>query len=635
MPGTSRRERAAGPHLTAAGLSRVSRRRVLAATLTLLAGGAGAALAACAEAELSEPPAPPAASRPSPAPPSAPPPPPPTATRASPRPPLPSPSVRTPQAGVVTPGARTVPTQAPSPAARARASPTEVPSPVARAPAQTPEPTARPRPGQRVAPTPEPEPPRPPGAPEIDGLTVASEFTEARIWRHWEAARDFFTRGLDPQGATEFRSAVAVAFGHGRVDIGEYLASEGQGLVRERPTANRLAALDVGGPVVSWLPAPVRERLRAQANILYRDILDAERDTVDPAIVATLLGQIRTIRNSSGLLGVHWPDPTRTYRDGTPFVERVVSRAETGVEYHREQVRVRVSKLRARHPLSPIILRVDYRPGQAIPRNEAERAEYYPMLEGIIKAEEFQGLILQQGNEPQFDGNPTPDEIAREFNGWGTADTDTGNFWTHCDIFNPTALRLPMPIAPFHPDGPAQPNPAGVEDSPWARMAYQSKQRLLEYGKARGRIPHGWAEHVYGDPLPGQAGADREAWRDLRDPRTNFRWGMNVAETWHEINGALERAFGLTPLPVWVTEFNTAARGTRTPFRPADNYVPGWMIHATAQMATRLPTLQGACWFVADSYFHDLQWAQFALHEGKGRTRDAERDFETLQRAGV
>ena len=635
MPGTSRRERAAGPHLTAAGLSRVSRRRVLAATLTLLAGGAGAALAACAEAELSEPPAPPAASRPSPAPPSAPPPPPPAATRASPRPPLPSPSVRTPQAGVVTPGARTVPTQAPSPAARARASPTEVPSPVARAPAQTPEPTARPRPGQRVAPTPEPEPPRPPGAPEIDGLTVASEFTEARIWRHWEAARDFFTRGLDPQGATEFRSAVAVAFGHGRVDIGEYLASEGQGLVRERPTADRLAALDVGGPVVSWLPAPVRERLRAQANILYRDILDAERDTVDPAIVATLLGQIRTIRNSSGLLGVHWPDPTRTYRDGTPFVERVVSRAETGVEYHREQVRVRVSKLRARHPLSPIILRVDYRPGQAIPRNEAERAEYYPMLEGIIKAEEFQGLILQQGNEPQFDGNPTPDEIAREFNGWGTADTDTGNFWTHCDIFNPTALRLPMPIAPFHPDGPAQPNPAGVEDSPWARMAYQSKQRLLEYGKARGRIPHGWAEHVYGDPLPGQAGADREAWRDLRDPRTNFRWGMNVAETWHEINGALERAFGLTPLPVWVTEFNTAARGTRTPFRPADNYVPGWMIHATAQMATRLPTLQGACWFVADSYFHDLQWAQFALHEGKGRTRDAERDFETLQRAGV
>ncbi len=518
---------------------------------------------------------------------------------------------------------------------RARTSPTQVASPVARAAAQTPKPTARPRPAQRAAPTPEAEPPGPPGAPEIDGFTVAQEFTEDRIWRHWDAARAFFARGLDPEGATEFRSAVAVAFGHGRVDIGEYLAAEGQELVRERPSAARLAALDIGGAVVSWLPPPVRDRLHAQANVLYGDVLGAERDIADPAIVATLLSQLRTIRRSTGLLGVHWPDPSRTYRDGTPFVERVVSWAETGAEYHREQVRVRVSKLRARHPRSPIVLRVDYRPGQAIPRTEAERAEYYPLLESIIKAEEFQGLILQQGNEPQFDGNPTPDDIAREFNGWGTADTDTGNFWARCDIFNPTAVRLPMPIAPFHPDGPEQPNPAGVEDSPWARMAYQSKWRLLEHGKARGRIPHGWAEHVYGDPLPGQAGADREAWRDARDPRTNFRWGMNVAETWHEINHTLERAFGLAPLPVWITEFNTAARGTSMPFRPADNYVHDWMIHATAQMATRLPTLQGACWFVADSYNHDLQWDQFALHEGKGRTRDAEHDFEMLQQAGV
>ena len=583
--------------------------------LSVALAGAGAAMAACGE---SGPPGGPLVSRPSvPAPGTRTPAPGPALERSL----TPRPESPTPRAGVLTP----VVTGSP---------PAESPTPMLE-PSAAPEPTPRLRPTPRVAATPQSQPEGPAGVPVVDGATVDLAFSEERIWRHWDRAQAYFAQAQDVDGAREFHAAVAIAFAHGRPDIGEYLAAEGLASVQRSGSARRLAALDLGGRVAGWLPASVRASLREPANTVYAEAMTREALTVDPPVVTTLLRQLRTIRGSTGLAGVHWPDPGRQYRDGTPFVERVVSFAGTDAEYHLERVRMRVAKLRDRHPDSPIIVRVDYRPGQAIPRNEAERAEYYPQLEQIISAPEFQGLILQQGNEPQFDGNPTPAEIAREFIGWGVADTDTGDFWSRCDTFNPTARRLPMPVAPFHPDGPEEPNPPGLEDSPWARMAYQTKWRILQVGRARDRVPHGWAEHVYGDPRPDRPGADREAWADRRDPTMDFRWGVNVAETWQEINALLERQTGVPPLPVWVTEFNSAARGTEPPNQPADNYAPGWMIHALARMTVAFPTLQGACWFVADSYNHDTSWTRFALHERHGRMADADRDFEALQQAGV
>ncbi len=609
----------------------VSRRVVLRVALTGAAAGVAAVLAACAD----DPPAGgPVVVRPTPVAT-----PPDTSAEQSGlpdvggTPPAGAPTGRAARAGVFTPRPQR---SAPPPELTSASAPTPSDTPVPTStPTRTPAPTPAQRPTPRQVAASEPLPTQRPGALELDGAQIDERFLEERLWEHWDAAQAYFARNLDEQAASEFHSAVAVAFAQGRTDVGEYLAAETLQLVERDGGAARLAALDLGGRTVGWLPPEPREALRRTANDVYRSVMTHERNEITTGLAIELLAQLRVIRSSSGLFGLHWPDPSRRYRDGTPFVERVVSFAADNTEYQRERVRTRVAKLRDRHPNSPIIVRVDFRPGQVIPRNEAERTEYYRQLENIISAPEFQGLIMQQGNEPQFEGNPTPDEIAREFNGWGVAETDTGNFWTRCDIFNPTAIRLPMPIAPFHPAGPETANPAGLEDSPWARLAYQSKRRILDGGRARGRVPQAWSEHVYGDPRPGGAGAEREAWTDVRDPLEGFRWGMNVGHTWQEINTHVEREFGLPPLPVWITEFNTAARGITPPFQPADNYVRDWMIHALAQMSAALPTLTGACWFVADSYNHDAQWTRFALHEGHGRLPDAEKDLEALQAAGV
>ena len=495
----------------------------------------------------------------------------------------------------------------------------------------SPWPTSRPRPSPATARTPK-------SASSVTDLDVGSspsEFTEDRLWAHWDAAQAFFVHGLINKGAAEFREAIAIAFAQGRADIGEFLVLESLDGVGRFGGAERLVQTDLGGRASGWLPRSTRDRIRARANTVYRNVMGSEAKTAATSTVAALLGQLRVIRASSGLVGLHWPDPGRTYRDGTPFVERVVIFSADGTEYHRERVRMRVAKLRNRHPNSTIVLRIDFRPDQVIPRTAADRNEYYRQLEHVISAPEFQGLILQQGNEPQFEGNPSPAEAAREFNGFGLDVSDTGNFWSRCDMFNPTALRLPMPVAPFHPDGPDDSNPPAVEDSPWARMSYQMKRAILEVGVPRGRVPSAWAEHVYGDPRPEVPGAEREAWFDTREATAGFRWTMNVAETWQGINATLEQDFGLAPLPVWITEFNTAARGITSPHQPADNYVEGWMIHALSQLTCRMPTLVGACWFVGDSYNHDAQWTRFAIHENHGRMPAAERDLEVLQALGV
>ncbi|MBM4438502.1 MAG: hypothetical protein FJ029_15050, partial [Actinobacteria bacterium] len=405
--------------------------------------------------------------------------------------------------------------------------------------------------------------------------------------------------------------------------------------LRARGTAASLAQFDVAGTALSWLTVAAGATLRQTANTVNGEVMQREASTSPRDVVTALLRQLRAIRESSGLLGLHWPDPHRSYRDGAPFVERVVCFAEPAAEYHRERVRMRVQQLRARHPGSPIVLRIDYRPGRAIPRSEAERTEYYPQLESIISAWEFRGLLLQQGNEPQFEGTASPEELAREFNGWGRPPADTGNFWSRCRTIDPSAAILPSPLAPFHPAGPHTPNPAGLEDSPWARLAYQTKRRILEAGLAHGRLPSAWSEHVYGDPPPAGANADREAWADVRAPGAGYRWGMNVAATWQAVNVHVEREFDLPPLPVWVTEFNTAARGTAPPHLPTLNYARGWLVHALAQMTQAFPTLQGGCWFVGDSASHDGQRTDFALHGGAGRLADLERDYQDLHAAGV
>ncbi|HJO05721.1 MAG TPA: hypothetical protein QGG37_00060 [Chloroflexota bacterium] len=144
-------------------------------------------------------------------------------------------------------------------------------------------------------------------------------------------------------------------------------------------------------------------------------------------------------------------------------------------------------------------------------------------------------------------------------------------------------------------------------------------------------MPHAWSEHVYGDPIT--SGGPLEPWDEPVDSH-GYRWQINVADTWHQVNRAVELENGIAPMDVWVTEYNTAARSVEGADAPEASYTSGWMFNALARMAVSLPTLRGACWFVGDTEAHNNSWATFALHERRGQLANAEDDFYDLLDAG-
>jgi hypothetical protein len=318
-------------------------------------------------------------------------------------------------------------------------------------------------------------------------------------------------------------------------------------------------------------------------------------------------------------LGLHWPDATRTYADGTPFVERMVIRS--GVpqeEYHPDECHDRVALLAANHPASDILVRVDFREGQAIPHGACERAEYLSRLAWAVNRPAYHDLgsraIFQMGNEPQLEGAPHAGDLVDIFNGPG------GNFVGTVKSWTPTARTAFVPIAPYHPDRLGAPPNSSEEGSPWSDLY----QRILDDVLSGGAAPDVLSVHVYGDPTQGQvADFPREPWEDTNKVAEGWRFAMNVARTWADIhddagwNG-----------PVWVTEFNTAARGQN----PSMNYPARWLLHALGAMAALIPGLEAACWFVGEGRG---VWDAYALHGRRGNMPTAEADFNWMQVHGL
>ena len=105
-------------------------------------------------------------------------------------------------------------------------------------------------------------------------------------------------------------------------------------------------------------------------------------------------------------VGVHWPEAGRRYPDGTPFVELVYLEGVASDDpHHLRQAVPRIEALAARHPGSEVLLRVDWRQGQAYARTDAERTAYRAALGELSRLRHLGGrLILQPGNEPQLEG---------------------------------------------------------------------------------------------------------------------------------------------------------------------------------------------------------------------------------------
>jgi len=457
-------------------------------------------------------------------------------------------------------------------------------------------------------------------------------FADTSLVNRFAVAFAQFADGAETEGKAAFNLALTEAESGGMATLAQDRVRQIVALSDGDNRQDRLIELNISRSALAWLGEGERTALLRQLDGAYRNGLRRVGPEGDVDSVRRYLAAVQKIRGFGRFTGVHWPHPRKEYVDGTPFVERVMCFAGNQEEFHREAVRVRIERLRENYPQSPIILRIDYKPGIAVPRDDAERDEYYPRLAEVMGSAEFDGIMIQQGNEPQLEGDPSAEALAREFNGWGMPPEDTRNFWMTAAIHNPNAPRLPPAIAPFNPLGPDGPSREGVEDSPWARLSYRAKAMMVEVGRERDRMPHAWSEHVYGDPAGG--GGRMEPWDNLLDSH-GYRWQMNVADTWREVNLAIEAQYGIEPMDVWVTEYNTAARGLDSSFAPESSYAEGWMLNAVARMVASLPTLRGACWFVGDAEAHNNSWTTFALHERRGQLAAAEDDFYGLLEAGL
>ncbi len=457
-------------------------------------------------------------------------------------------------------------------------------------------------------------------------------FASTSLVDRFAAAFAHFALGAERRGITAFNAALADAESGEMAELAENRIRQIVALSDGDRRHDRLVDLNISRSALAWLGEAERTGLLRQIDGAYRNGLRRAGPVGDVESVRRYLGAVQEIRGFGRFTGVHWPHPRKEYADGTPFVERVMCFAGDREEFHREAVRLRIERLRESYPFSPIILRIDYKPGLAVPRNDAERDEYYPRLAEVMGATEFEGIMIQQGNEPQLEGEAPAETLAREFNGWGTPPEDTRNFWMTAAINNPNAPRLPPAIAPFNPLGPDGPSAEGVEDSPWARLAYRAKAMMVEVGRERDRMPHAWSEHIYGDPTAG--GGRMEPWGEPLESH-GYRWQVNVADTWREVNVAIEARYDVEPMDVWVTEYNTAARGLDFAFAPQNSYPQGWMLNSVARMVASLPTLRGACWFVGDAEAHNDSWATFALHERRGRLAAAEDDFYEMLEEGL
>lgn len=297
-------------------------------------------------------------------------------------------------------------------------------------------------------------------------------------------------------------------------------------------------------------------------------------------------------------VGLHWPNPDRQYPDGTPFVELCYLHGRAADDpHHPGPAMRRVERLAGRHPASSILLRVDWRQGQSYPETGDEVEAYVASLRELHQLRHLgDRLILQPGNEPQLESA----------SGWRIVDRATLAFVAQCRKTLPEARLASVPVATFHPNRLGAPAGISPEGSPWADLDYVQ----LDAWRRVAGPPDVLSVHVYGNPRL-TVTDDLQTRHEL-----GWRFGLNVAETWAETH----RALGLDHLPVWITEYNTAARGTDPPNRPAHNYRTGWLQESMRAVATALPQAAACCWFIGQK--RGGHWGDFAPEANADLARD-------------
>lgn len=289
-----------------------------------------------------------------------------------------------------------------------------------------------------------------------------------------------------------------------------------------------------------------------------------------------------------------------------------------------------------------VLVRVDYAQGQSVPpptTNDAARTEYVLFLQSICQDPAYHenvfGYIIgnefnlraenQQLNWPNGQ-RLTPDWYARICIGYDADPGDTGNAYSSIKTFQPDALVLVGPVAPWTDESGADGEDQWSTDEPWLNYFHAVCRRIASVGTSINRWPDGFAIHAYGRLAPARSAAFNrdEPHRDVTFGSRGAQGGFRVYQDW----SAIIDGTGFDPsLPIFVTETNTF-----TDAHSSESYPVGWYLEALQELKTAGPRFRALCWFVDND--PSGGWEAERLTNPQGNCIQANADFDAAIAGG-
>jgi len=335
-------------------------------------------------------------------------------------------------------------------------------------------------------------------------------------------------------------------------------------------------------------------------------------------------------------LGVVFPNPQRDWRGRSGWVveltyARLAEQPYWGVDDLAQRVQRDASQGQR------VIVRVDFDQGQSLPPagDEVALADYLAYLRRLARDQrlgDVHALQLGSGYNATPEHPLTPEWVARVINGYGLAADRTDNGVQAVKLARPGLQVLAGPIQPWTTDQDGD-LPYRI-DAPWLNYFNTLTARLAESARAKEAagqaltLPDGFAAQAPGRPHAAALTPDQRAQEPRLDlhspPWGDAQMGFRVYRDWLEIINSHDATRGL---PLYITATNTYTPDDPVP--PAQNYPPGWLQAAYAEINAQ-PQVRSLIWFLDYDGSGDRRWDAFSLSTGFGQMYEAARDFEAL-----
>lgn len=336
-----------------------------------------------------------------------------------------------------------------------------------------------------------------------------------------------------------------------------------------------------------------------------------------------------------------FPNPERNWHNRAGWVVEIAYVQQSSAAYwHVDELAARVhTAVQQGHR---VLLRIEYDQTQSIPppNDEAALENYLAFIRRIARDVRFQqvyaltigsGYNSAEHNQLAPDNPVTPAWMARVVNGYSTPPTALDNVIAIVRSENPALRVLVGPVQPWVIEGNGErPYPT---NAPWLNYFHTLVQHLdtavQDHNNAGIPLsaPDGFAIQAPGNPDSSKiAPADRAQEPQTDLPSTTWegaQLGFRVYQDWLKIINSTPSSVGK---PVYITASNTYGPDHTGP--PAENYPPGWLTNATAEI-NQQPQIQSLCWFV-DHFPPTDQWQAFSLTNPQGQMAAAAAEFDAL-----